>query len=802
MTTHIFGIRHHGPGSARSLSQALAQLQPDIILIEGPPDAESLLPLVASSQMQPPVALLIYLPDNPKESVYYPFAVFSPEWQAIQFGLSNNIPVRFMDLPLTHRMAMTEEGDKETRGQGDKEELSTPSSPFTPSLPQDPLGLLALSAGYSDRERWWEHMVETRGNSVNLFTAILEAMTAAREEMPPLKNPIEAKREAYMRKTIRAAEKEGFERIAVVCGAWHAPALSQMPAAKEDTALLKGLPKTKVQATWIPWTYGRLSYSSGYGAGIESPGWYHHLWEWGMGMGDRALGIGHGALDIEHGALEKQEDKVENFSPSPHPPISPSPPSSPSTPSPPSTPSISITWMTRVARLLREQDLDASSAHVIEAVRLAESLAALRNRSLPGLPELNEATQTVMCFGSDLPMQLIFDKLIVGESLGKVPDETPMVPLQQDLQQQQKRLRMPADVAEKMYDLDLRKENDLARSHLLHRLNLLDIPWGQFQQTQGKKGTFHEFWLVQWHPEFAVNLIEAGIWGNTIRDAANVKACSAADTTDELPMLTGLLDKVILSDLPDAVIYLMSQLQNAAAKTRDVTHLMNALPPLANVMRYGNVRQTDTATIAHVVDGLVARICISLPGACASLDDDAAAAMYDNVMKVNNAIALLQNQEYITSWRQVLTQIADNSNVHGLISGRCCRLLLDAEVLDATEAARRMGLALSTVTEPSLAAAWVEGFLKGSGLLLLHDDKLWQVLDNWVSTLSEDFFVASLPLLRRTFATFSEPERRQMGERVKNGVDGNVLNDADDGSDINEENAVLVLPILKQFLGV
>ncbi|AFY58842.1 hypothetical protein Riv7116_6514 [Rivularia sp. PCC 7116] len=757
MSNHIFGIRHHGPGSARSLRRALEQLQPNIILIEGPPDAESLLPLVVSSQMQPPVALLIYLPDNPKESVYYPFAVFSPEWQAIQFGLSNNIPVRFMDLPLTHRMAMVEEVQAENK-------VISP-----PSLPQDPLGLLAEAAGYSDGERWWEHMVETRGDSVDLFTGILEAMTAVREEMPASENPIENKREAYMRKTIRTAQKEGFERIAVVCGAWHAPALSQMPAAKEDTALLKGLPKKKVQATWIPWTYGRLSYSSGYGAGIESPGWYHHLWQWG---------IGHGALGIGNRALERQEEIA--------------------TPSPPS---ISITWMAKVARLLRQQDLDASSAHIIEAVRLAESLAALRNRSLPGLPELNEATQTVMCFGSDLPMQLIFDKLIVGESLGKVPDETPMVPLQQDLQRQQKRLRMPADATEKTYDLDLRKENDLARSHLLHRLNLLDIPWGQFQQTRGKKGTFHEFWLVQWHPEFAVNLIEAGVWGNTIADAANVKACSAADTTDELPVLTGLLDKVILSDLPDAVIHLMSRLQNAAALTSDVTHLMNALPPLANVMRYGNVRQTDTAMISHVVDGLVARICISLPGACVSLDDDAAAQMYENVVKVNNAIGLLQNEEHITSWRQVLVQIADNINVHGLISGRCCRLLLDAEVLDAAEAARRMGLALSTANEPSQAGAWVEGFLKGSGLLLLHDDKLWQVLDNWVSHLSEDFFVASLPLLRRTFATFSEPERRQMGERVKNGIDGNS-GFPDDENDINQENAVLVLPILKQFLGV
>ncbi len=780
MSIHIFGIRHHGPGSAGSLHQALEKLQPDIILIEGPPDAESLLPIVVSPQMQPPIALLIYLTDNPKKSVYYPFAIFSPEWQAIQFGLSNNIPVRFMDLPLTHRMAISptgiaegiaeEEGDKETRGEGEQ-----------CKIPEDPLGLLAQTAGYSDGERWWERMVETRRDSVDLFTAILEAMTAVREEMPPLENTMEAKREAYMRKTIRTAQKEGFECIAVVCGAWHAPALSQMPAAKEDTALLKGLPKIKVQATWIPWTYGRLSYSSGYGAGIESPGWYHHLWEWGIGNG--ALGIGHGALGMGHGELVSEEEISTAASIC-------------------AAPSISISWMTKVARLLREEDLDASSAHVIEAVRLAESLAALRNLSLPGLTELNEATQTVMCFGSDLPMQLIYDKLIVGECLGKVPDETPMVPLQQDLVRLQKRLRMPPEPTEKMYDLDLRKENDLARSHLLHRLNLLDIPWGQFQETRGKKGTFHEFWLVQWHPEFAVNLIEAGIWGNTIADAANSKACNIADSTQELPTLTNLLNKVILSDLPDAVIYLMSRLQNAAALTSDVTHLMNALPPLVKVLRYGNVRQTDTAMVSHVVDGLVARICIGLPGACVYVDDHAAAVMYENVIQVNNAIALLQNQEYISSWQQVLAQIADNSHVHGLISGRCCRLLLDAGVLDATEIARRMGLALSSAIETSQAAAWVEGFLKGSGLLLLHDDKLWQVLDNWVCNLSEDLFVASLPLLRRTFSTFSEVERRQMGERVKNGARFNPSNIADDDSDINQANAVLVLPILKQFLGV
>ena len=103
---HIFGIRHHGPGSARSLRGALEAMQPDVLLVEGPPDAADVLPLLAHPAMQPPVALLIYAPEQPQRAVYYPFALFSPEWQAIQYGLTHGIPVRFMDLPQAHQLTL------------------------------------------------------------------------------------------------------------------------------------------------------------------------------------------------------------------------------------------------------------------------------------------------------------------------------------------------------------------------------------------------------------------------------------------------------------------------------------------------------------------------------------------------------------------------------------------------------------------------------------------------------------------------------------------------------------------------
>ena len=121
-----------------------------------------------------------------------------------------------------------------------------------------------------------------------------------------------------------------------MCGAWHVPALQQAIPAKQDNELLKGLVKIKTVATWIPWTYNRLSLASGYGAGIVSPNWYHFLWQ--------------------------QPDK----------PV--------------------IHWLTQVAHLFREHGIDISSAHVIESVRLAEALAAMRGRPLPSLDELNDVS--------------------------------------------------------------------------------------------------------------------------------------------------------------------------------------------------------------------------------------------------------------------------------------------------------------------------------------------------------------------------------------------------------------------------
>ena len=98
--------------------------------------------------------------------------------------------------------------------------------------------------------------------------------------------------------------------------------------------------------------------------------------------------------------------------------------------------------MVNVARLFREEDVGASSAHVIEAIRLAETLAAMRVLQVPGIDELREAAVTTICEGSEVKLKLIEERLITGSKVGSVPDSVPTVPLQKDIEQAVKSARL------------------------------------------------------------------------------------------------------------------------------------------------------------------------------------------------------------------------------------------------------------------------------------------------------------------------------------------------------------------------
>jgi hypothetical protein len=516
--------------------------------------------------------------------------------------------------------------------------------------------------------------------------------------------------------------------------------------------------RRKVTLTWVPWTYDRLSYRSGYGAGITSPGWYDHLY--------------------------RHQESGQ----------------------------VLVRWLAKTARLLRQEDIGISSAHVIEAVRLAEALATLRGRPLAGLPEMTESTRAVLGEGADAALALVHERLVVGQVLGSVPAEAPTVPLQAELEREQRRLRLRPEAGARDLDLDLRRPIDRDRSRLLHRLALLGVRWGEPGEATGARGTFHEIWYLRWQPEYVVSLVEASRYGSTLAEAATALVGERVQAEPPLAALTELVGAALLADLPDAVGAAMAAFQRRAAVAADADQLMDALPPLARVLRYGNVRETDMGQVAGVVSGLVARIVVGLPVAASALDDDAAAALAARIDNVDAAVGLPERDELRAPWRGALASLAGRSDVHGRVTGRCTRILHDAGLLEPAELGRRVSLTLSAGHDAAAAAAWIEGFLGRSGLVMLHDETLLRLIDGWLASVRADAFTQILPVLRRTFSTFPAGERRQIGERVRRFGGSSLHNGpalsgarlgaaAGAAEEIDPQRAALVLPVLRLILG-
>jgi hypothetical protein len=711
----VFGIRHHGPGSARSLIAALTEYQPDAVLIEGPADADPLLRWVLADGMTPPLALLGYAADHPQTAAFWPYAVFSPEWQAMVYALRRNIEVGFCDLPAA---AMLARWPSRRPLEDDREELEGGSDEHpsaTPIEQHDPLALLARAAGYDDPERWWDDLVESRLDSSSPFPMITDAMAELRMIMDQSAGDRdrEARREAYMRQKIREAVKRGHERVAVVCGAWHAPVLRwPLPPAAGDVRTLRGAPRRKITLTWVPWTHQRLAYATGYGAGIASPGWYHHLWT----APDRPI----------------------------------------------------VRWLAKVAQALRARDLPVSSAHVIEAVRLAETLAGLRRRPLAGLAEVTEATRAVLCDGDELAVRYVTDHLVVGQALGSVNRDVPTVPLEADITRTCRTLRVRREAQVRFHDLDLRRPIDQARSQLFHRLRLLGLRWiVPAESSVQSQGTFRETWQSRWEPEYSVAIVESSVWGTTVESAASARVDKII-AEGSLVELTETVERCLLADLPGALDRLLATLADKAALDADVVHLMDALPALARAQRYGDVRQTDTRALRKVSEVLVVRICAGLQRAVSSLDATNAATMRRRIDAVSTAIGLL-SESVRNRWLVTLATMIDRTDVHGLLLGRIVRLLLDAERL--SDVSLRLQRALSAGVPAADKAAWVDGFFSDGALLLIHDAELRGLLDDWVCQLDDPQFVDTLPLLRRTFGTFAATERQAIAERVARGAE-------------------------------
>lgn len=713
----LFGIRHLSPAGAWHLRTFLDQTEPELVLIEGPSDFTELIEEIADSRVKPPVAVMAYTKEVPIRTILYPFAVYSPEYQAVLWARENGKQARFIDLPSSVFLALS---DTDT----DEEEDASVSGVYEE---------LELAAGEGGSEDFWEHVLEHAGTAEGYRkgAAAFGAELRRREEESRQRSGVSGRqeetflRERYMLREIQRAVQSGIpeNRIVAVTGAFHIEGLAQgEPMTKEE---LESLPSCGSCMTLMPYSYYRLSERSGYGAGNRAPAYYELLWDGRKrGRGDYSA----------------------------------------------------IRYLARLAAFQRREGDAVSAAEVIEALRLAGALAQLHGYENPSLRDLKDAAVACMGHGRLGELAVAMADTEIGAGIGSLPKGVSQTSIQADFNRRLEALKLERfrSVTAQELRLDLREKLtvkseksaflDLNRSFFLHRLRTLGISFAVLKQSGQTGATWAEDWVLRWTPEAEIQLVESVLKGDTVEQAASFSLKNRADRAGGIGELSELIGEAFLCGMPEAVSYVVSALQAMAVDAASADELAEAAKRLSPVIQYGDIRKLDREPLIPVLKQIFLRLCLVLPQECRCGEEASGqvAGAVDAARKAAAAHDFLDWERF----NRTLREIADRDDLNTKLSGFAAAILLEEGEMGEEELAGEVSRRLSKGIPADLGAGWFEGLSMRNRYALIARLPLWESLSGYLDTLDDGEFKRALVFLRRAFADFTSEEKNRIAENL------------------------------------
>ena len=710
----LFGVRHLSPASAYRLRQALDAARPRLVLVEGPSDLNDQIHWLCHSETVFPAAILAFTAQPPVRTILYPLAEYSPELQAILWANEHNVPCRFMDLPSGAFLAM----EREEQADGEGERPANTTEAVYRRLEE-----LAGEDHDAFWERHFEHIPDAAEfqNACNTFGRELRSSV----EDAPRRTAETLVREAYMKKIIQDAIDGGIppESIFCVCGAFHVPGLEQnSPMTGEELA---ALPTAEASATLMPYSYYRLSTRSGYGAGNKAPAYFHLLWEALNGKG-------------------VQE-----------------------------TPYL---YLTRLADAHRKAGNLVSSAEVIEAVRLADTLAAMRGGKYPVLADLRDAAVTTMGHGNFSELAVAAASTEIGKRVGFLPEGVSRTSAQEDFYRQLKVLHLEKYRTPDLQrlDLDLRERLnvksrdaallDLRRSFFLHRLRVLNVHFANLLPSRQAGANWGEYWEARWLPEVEIEVVESALLGDTIEGAAAFALKERAENSASIADAAAIFQDAFLCGMPAATAHALSVLQGLSVDAAAIHEVADTARRLSLVVRYGDLRRFDAAPVIPLLKQLWLRACLTLEDAC-NCDAKAAPAV-TGAMDSLNLLQLSHDFLEEAPWLDLLARVSDRDDLNTRCSGAAMSILLERGAADEELLAREVARRLSPGVPADLGAGWFEGLASRNRYSLIARLSLWRHLDGYLNGLDDLEFRRALVFLRRAFAGFSPSEKNDIAENL------------------------------------
>jgi hypothetical protein len=745
---NVFGVRHLSPAAAWHLRAYLDRIKPTHVLIEGLADALELIPYFTKKGTKPPFALLAYTDSLPVRTLVYPLARYSPEYQAVAWAHEHDAEVDYIDLPSDVFLALQDveielidKLRREARERGKPEEPAHADT--APERRVSVYQQYAERAGETDYDTYWErHFEHNLSDDAYRLTAYeFGAALRELEEPQPRWRAENLVREAFMRRKIAALLAMGVDpkKVVAVVGAFHAPVLTGEFPAMTD-AELASLRRRSSKFTLMPYSYYKLSSQSGYGAGNKAPAYFEMLFD-AMRENDLA--------------------------------------------------GLPSRYLAKVARLLREAGTHRSTAEVIEGVRLANTLAAMKDGLAPALADLHDAAVTLIGQGELAVVKDAIARADVGTDIGALPAGVSRTSIQADFERELVRLKLEKykTAVKQELSLDLRENRnakseeaaflDLNRSSFCHRLRVLGVTFVEPVRVSQASANWAERWAVQWSPESEIQLIEAVLLGETVELATGFKFKQTLDACTSIGDAAQVVRDACECGMMAAMEAARQRLQELAAVSTDMPAIAHAAHTLGLIVRYGDVRRFDPAPLLPLIETLFVQASLALHAA-ANCDAEAVPVMLVAISELNQLALDFTDRADEPLWLDQLRSLSDADDRNPVLSGYACAILVERGLLSNDELGREVSRRLSPGVPADLGAGWFEGLSKRNRYALLARQVLWAQLADYIASLDEEHFRRSVVFLRRAFGGFSPREKRQIAENLAEhwGVNADVAAEA------------------------
>ncbi|WP_423802303.1 DUF5682 family protein [Neobacillus sp. SAB-20_R2A] len=712
MKPNVFGVRHLSPAASYHLETLLNEIQPSAVLIEGPSDLTGLIADITRVETKPPIAMMAYTKELPVETIVYPLAEYSPEYRAMMWASRHHVHVEFIDLPSSMSVCYP----RKKLMADDISQVDRVNIYET----------IAKLAGESDYETFWERSFE-QIRSLEDFNSAMESFAV---QLRNLEEQIDSEaeleyhrvRESYMSRQIERIIEAGHrpDKVVVITGAFHVPALlaDSLPEVDFNT-----LPNREISTTLMPYSNYKLSSQSGYGAGNHAPAYFQMLWE----------------------CLKRRDWER-----------------------------LSSQYLIKIVSELRASGNHCSTAEVLEGVRLANALASFRN-STPTLKDLRDAATVCMGRGDFSRIVDACVKVEIGNEIGELPDGVSQTPIQEDFLRRLKDLKLVKyrTNTAAVIQLDLRENRrvksqaaaflDLHRSFFFHQLQVLGIQFAQPLNVQQEHASWAENWSLRYNPEVEIQLVESTLLGETLELAAAYRIRENLNTCEHVGAAALLVRISYMCGMLEMLEAARETVMSLAVDSVDFVENAEAINELSRVIQFGDVRRFDTKTLIPLVERLFLRGTLLILGA-AACDDERAKVMMKAIQVMNETARELFEHVDEKLWFEKLTELYLRDDLNPLLSGYACGLLLEKNIIDSLTLEEEVSRRLSPGIPADLGASWFEGLCMSNKYALLSRIYLWENMDRYIATLSDEEFRRALVFLRRSFTNFSASDRGKVAE--------------------------------------